>query len=44
MLFITGHPVNESDQALLQGGEVSWLQKPFSVGDFNHAVQNLLHE
>lgn len=44
MLFITGHPENESDQALLQGGEVSWLQKPFSAGDFNHAVQNLLHE
>jgi CheY-like chemotaxis protein len=44
MLFITGHPVNESDEVLLRGGNVSWLQKPFSVGAFNQAVQSLLHE
>lgn len=44
ILFITGHPVNEPEQALLEGGNVSWLQKPFSVGDFNQAVQRLLQE
>ena len=37
MLFITGHPVNEQDQALLESGNVHWLQKPFSVGVFNEA-------
>jgi signal transduction histidine kinase/CheY-like chemotaxis protein/signal transduction protein with GAF and PtsI domain len=44
MLFITGHPVNEEDQALLESGNVNWLQKPFSVGVFNRAVQNFLHD
>jgi signal transduction histidine kinase/CheY-like chemotaxis protein len=44
MLFITGHPVNEKDQAMLESGNVNWLQKPFSVGVFNEAVYNFLHE
>lgn len=44
MLFITGHPEKEGDRALLESGNVNWLQKPFSVGDFNEAIYNLLHE
>lgn len=44
MLFITGHPVDEYDQELLESGNVHWLQKPFSVGVFNKAVQNFLDE
>jgi signal transduction histidine kinase/CheY-like chemotaxis protein len=44
MLFITGHPVDEKDQAMLESGNVNWLQKPFSVGVFNEAVYNFLHE
>lgn len=44
MLFITGHPVSEQDQTLLESGNVHWLQKPFSVGVFNEAVHNLLHK
>ena len=44
MLFITGHPEKEGDQALLESGNVNWLQKPFSVGVFNEAIWNLLHD
>jgi signal transduction histidine kinase len=44
MLFITGHPEKEGDRALLESGNVHWLQKPFSVGVFNQAVYNLLYE
>jgi two-component system response regulator YesN len=43
MLFITGHPVDEKDQAVLEKGHVHWLQKPFSVGIFNQSVLNLIH-
>jgi GAF domain-containing protein/CheY-like chemotaxis protein len=43
MLFITGHPVDERDRAILERGQVHWLQKPFSVGKFNRAVVSLLH-
>jgi GAF domain-containing protein/ActR/RegA family two-component response regulator len=43
MLFITGHPVDERDRAILEKGHVHWLQKPFSVGKFNQAVASLLH-
>ena len=44
MLFISGHPEKEDDRALLESGNVTWLQKPFSVGVFNEAIYNLLHE
>jgi CheY-like chemotaxis protein len=43
MLFVTGHPVKEEDQAVLEKGHVHWLQKPFSVGVFNQAVSDLLY-
>jgi len=43
MLFVTGHPLEGESQALLEGGEVHWLQKPFSVKEFNLAVRNLVH-
>ena len=42
MLFVTGHPLDEHNQALLERGNVHWLQKPFSVREFNQAVQLLL--
>jgi GAF domain-containing protein/signal transduction histidine kinase/CheY-like chemotaxis protein len=42
VLFITGHPVIEQDQSLLESGNVYWLQKPFSVGEFGKAVLSLL--
>ncbi len=42
MLFITGHPLNEQDQIKLEHGSIRWLQKPFSVREFNQAVQDLL--
>jgi two-component system cell cycle sensor histidine kinase/response regulator CckA len=44
MLFITGHPVIEQDQTLLESGNVHWLQKPFSVGALNEAVHSFLQE
>jgi len=44
MLFITGHPEKEGDRALLESGNVHWLQKPFSVGVFNKTIYNLLYE
>jgi signal transduction histidine kinase/CheY-like chemotaxis protein len=43
MLFITGHPMEVENQALLETGNVHWLQKPFSVQDLNHAIQELLN-
>jgi nitrogen-specific signal transduction histidine kinase/ActR/RegA family two-component response regulator len=42
ILFITGHPLNEQDQIILEQGNIHWLQKPFSVREFNQAVQDLL--
>lgn len=42
MLFITGHPLNEDDQALLEQGRVHWLQKPFSVSEFNQVIKGLI--
>jgi signal transduction histidine kinase/ActR/RegA family two-component response regulator len=44
MLFITGHPLQKENHALLERGSVHWMQKPFSVPDFNQALQELLEE
>ncbi len=44
MLFISGHPIKEKDQAMLEAGKVHWLQKPFSVGVFSEVVYNFLNE
>jgi len=50
MLFITGHPLEDASRTLLEGGlrqtgmpgGLHWLQKPFSVQEFNQAIYNLL--
>jgi PAS domain S-box-containing protein len=44
MLFVTGHPLGEESQALLEGGSVHWLQKPFSMQEFRKALWTLLNE
>jgi two-component system cell cycle sensor histidine kinase/response regulator CckA len=44
VLFITGHPLDETSQSLLQGGQVHWMQKPFSASSFNLMVKDLLEE
>lgn len=44
MLFITGHPLGENNQAILEEGRVRWLQKPFSMREFTLALQTLLKE
>jgi signal transduction histidine kinase/putative methionine-R-sulfoxide reductase with GAF domain/ActR/RegA family two-component response regulator len=42
ILFITGHPVNEEDQRILEIGRVHWLQKPFSVSALSEKVRSLV--
>ena len=42
MLFITGHPMEGENQALLEKGGVKWLQKPFSVSELSQMVKSLL--
>jgi CheY-like chemotaxis protein len=42
MLFITGHPLQLDEQALLEAGSVHWLQKPFSVSEFGQVIKNLI--
>ena len=42
MLFITGHPLDEKNQDILQQGKVHWLQKPFTVQEFNQTLIELL--
>jgi len=44
MLFLTGHPLQRDNQALLERGSVHWMQKPFSVSDFRKTVQELIEE
>jgi len=42
ILFVTGHPMREEERAILEQGNVHWLQKPFSVKVFNEAVRSIL--
>jgi len=42
MLFVTGHPLDIKNQALLEMGGVHWLHKPFSLAEFNQAVSELM--
>jgi DNA-binding NtrC family response regulator len=42
ILFVTGHPMLEEERAILEEGNVHWLQKPFSVQTFNRAVRSIL--
>lgn len=42
MLFVTGHPLESSSQAILEEGQVHWLQKPFSAREFTQVLQELL--
>jgi PAS domain S-box-containing protein len=44
MLFVTGHPLNSDDQEILEQGRVDWLQKPFSINDFNQALRKFFEE
>lgn len=43
MLMVTGHPMTEENRAILEKGNVHWLQKPFSIQDFNRAILELVH-
>jgi CheY-like chemotaxis protein len=42
VLFITGHPLDDQNQRILQQGKVHWLQKPFTVQEFNQTLFELL--
>jgi CheY-like chemotaxis protein len=44
MLFVTGHPLNSDDQGVLEQGRVDWLQKPFSVNNFNQALRKFYED
>jgi CheY-like chemotaxis protein len=44
MLFITGHPLDFSDQVALEIGRAQWLQKPFSVLEFTSVLRTMLQE
>jgi two-component system cell cycle sensor histidine kinase/response regulator CckA len=43
-LFVTGHPMDADNQALLEVGRVHWLQKPFSMQEFSQAIKDLMEE
>lgn len=43
-LFITGHPLEGKAQKLMSQGEISWLQKPFSVQQLREAIRNILDD
>jgi PAS domain S-box-containing protein len=44
VLFITGHPLEGKAGNLLSQGEISWLQKPFSVRELQNAIFKVLEE
>jgi PAS domain S-box-containing protein len=39
ILFITGHPMELENQALLEESRLNWLQKPFSMQEFISAIR-----
>ena len=41
-LFVTGHPMGEERQSLLEQNRITWLQKPFSVPEFFFTVEEIL--
>ncbi|HLE16011.1 MAG TPA: GAF domain-containing protein [Anaerolineales bacterium] len=44
ILFVTGHPLRESDRAILEDGQVNWLQKPFSILTFTQTLRKIVNE
>jgi PAS domain S-box-containing protein len=44
ILLITGHPLEEENQTLLEEGQADWIQKPFSVSQFTQIVKKLLED
>ena len=42
MLFITGHPLEGKAHDLLSRSDVAWLQKPFSMQDFQNVLSDML--
>ena len=44
MLFVTGHTMESSSQAILKEGQVHWLQEPFSAREFTQVMKELLAE
>jgi signal transduction histidine kinase/ActR/RegA family two-component response regulator len=44
VVFVSGHPFSIEDQSILEGGQVHWLQKPFSAREFAALVERMLDE
>ncbi len=42
VLFITGHPLDDQDHQVLQQGKVHWLQKPFTIQEFNQFLNEIM--
>ncbi len=42
VLFVTGHPLDDRNQSLLEEGDVFWLQKPFSAAEFGKILSAML--
>ena len=43
VLFITGHPLDDQNHQILQQGKVHWLQKPFTIQEFNQFLIELMN-
>ena len=42
-LFITGHPLNQKRQEILEHQDIQWLRKPFSMNEFIDTLQKIIH-
>jgi len=42
IIFVTGHPLHGKEKNLLLKGNVSWLQKPFTIQDFSQLMKKIL--
>jgi PAS domain S-box-containing protein len=42
MLLVTGHPLEDQVQKVLERGNIYWLQKPFTITEINKAIKKLL--
>lgn len=42
IIFVTGHPLHGREKKLLAQDNVSWLQKPFTIQDFNQLLKEVL--
>jgi len=44
VLLITGHPLDDNSRGVLMGGNIAWLQKPFSTLEIQKEIKGLFCE